>query len=372
MRSFVRALVLLINLVLVLLLIFSIISVFINPQLWSIPAIISLLFPVIWFLCLVFLLLWLFTEHKKWSLFSAIPLVLSIPLLLGYVQVGFRNSPPGDDLKKKVVSLMTYNVKQFDLYNWKHNYESRNKIISYLKAEQPDILCLQEYYFDKTGGFSTGQILQRKLKAKNVHESYPVILYKQHCYGIATFSRFPIVRRKTINYADDGSVTLVTDLKIGKDTVRVFNSHLQSIKLQDKEISAITNYHKKRDKKTTESVKESIKKIRLAFERRAIQIATLRKAIDKSSFPVIVCGDFNDTPVSYVYYQLYLAADLKDAFRESGRGMSSTYRGPLPTLRIDYIFHSSAIYSFNYSVGDIEISDHIPVMCQFYLDKTNK
>jgi endonuclease/exonuclease/phosphatase family metal-dependent hydrolase len=105
-------------------------------------------------------------------------------------------------------------------------------------------------------------------------------------------------------------------------------------------------------------------KFRDAVIKRAEQATALRKSINKSPYPVIVCGDFNDTPVSYTYHTV--KGDLKDSFIESGKGTANTYNGKLPSFRIDYILYSPVFTSYNFAVSSLNHSDHFPVSCDLF------
>jgi endonuclease/exonuclease/phosphatase family metal-dependent hydrolase len=102
-------------------------------------------------------------------------------------------------------------------------------------------------------------------------------------------------------------------------------------------------------------------KFKAAFQMRAEQVREIRSHINASPYAVIVCGDFNDTPISYAYQQL--RGNLKDAFVSSGSGIGRTYIGKLPSFRIDNVFHSEEFESFNFQTSDFRMSDHLPVSC---------
>ena len=91
--------------------------------------------------------------------------------------------------------------------------------------------------------------------------------------------------------------------------------------------------------------------------------------IKKSKYPVIVCGDFNDTPSSYTYHQIMSRNMLKDAFTESGKGLAQTYNGVFPSFKIDYILYSKQFKSYNFKISKNNLSDHLPVSCYIELDK---
>ena len=108
-------------------------------------------------------------------------------------------------------------------------------------------------------------------------------------------------------------------------------------------------------------MREIIRKIKTASEMRAEQVRKIREHIDNSPSKVVVCGDFNDHPVSYSYQKI--RKNLKDAFVESGRGIGRTYVGKLPSFRIDYILHSKGFNSYNFKTINFRMSDHLPVTC---------
>jgi endonuclease/exonuclease/phosphatase family metal-dependent hydrolase len=101
-----------------------------------------------------------------------------------------------------------------------------------------------------------------------------------------------------------------------------------------------------------------------AYIKRARQVDILSDHIKNSPYPCMVCGDFNDTPVSYTYQKL--KGKLKDAYLESGAGIGNTYFGSFPSFRIDYILHSRALTTLNFQTKKIQLSDHYPIICHFY------
>ncbi len=111
--------------------------------------------------------------------------------------------------------------------------------------------------------------------------------------------------------------------------------------------------------KTQKKYKRIGSKLKQAFLLREEQANYIAKHIQKSPYPVLVCGDLNDTPSSYAYNQL--SHGLKDAFKEKGIGFGSTYAGTLPFLRIDYAFTSQDCTVDAFRVIPISSSDHYPI-----------
>jgi endonuclease/exonuclease/phosphatase family metal-dependent hydrolase len=182
--------------------------------------------------------------------------------------------------------------------------------------------------------------------------------------GLLTMTRFPILKMEEIRFGNSGNMIIFTDMLINTDTIRVYNCHLQSYKLREAEIRTIDSLEFNNHPKNKEKVLALSVNFKDALIKRAEQAARLRRSINESPYPVIVCGDFNDTPVSYTYRTV--KGNLEDSFTQSGKGTANTYNGKLPSFRIDYIFFSPVFTSFNFEVSDINHSDQFPISCDLF------
>ena len=160
-------------------------------------------------------------------------------------------------------------------------------------------------------------------------------------------------------------MAIYSDILIGNDTIRVFNFHLASLRISGMEQN-IANHIEEEDR--VGQVKDAIKVTKLlakAFRKRAEQVHAVKEAIEASPYPVVVCGDLNDTPGSYAYRTL--SEGLTDAFMEFGRGTGSTYIGFFPSFRIDYLLFSPEFTVSSFRTDDVSYSDHRPVITTFHL-----
>ena len=174
-------------------------------------------------------------------------------------------------------------------------------------------------------------------------------------------TRYPIVNMGEIRFDESRNMTIYTDVIINNDTVRIFNVHLQSYQIDPNKYSIIDSLGVNQQQDLKE-VREMSYKFKKAFQMRAGQVREIKKYIDESPFDVIVCGDFNDTPVSFAYQKI--KGDLTDAFVNSGKGLGRTYIGKLPSFRIDNIFHDKNFESYNFQTYDFRLSDHLPISCE--------
>ncbi len=258
--------------------------------------------------------------------------------------------------------FMSYNVKLFNIYDWNNNKSHRDNIISVIDKENSDIIAFQEFYIDNTGEFSTTDTIKELESLKHSHIFINKKAY-QHYFGIATFSRYPIINKGEINFENTSNLCIYTDIKIDDDTIRVYNNHLESIRFNPENYNFIDSLSYKNEDERINGTKAIIKKMKLAYLKRAKQVDIISKHIKSSPYKVIVCGDFNDTPISYTYNTL--VDELKDAFKESGNGIGNSYAGLFPSFRIDYILHSDELNSINYKTIRKDYSDHYPVCCEF-------
>jgi endonuclease/exonuclease/phosphatase family metal-dependent hydrolase len=184
--------------------------------------------------------------------------------------------------------------------------------------------------------------------------------------GLATFSRYPIVKKGTLKFENTANESMYTDIVVEGDTIRIINNHLQSVQLRANNYAFLDSLKIRYNDQNIRELHDLSSRLKQAFIKRAEQAKKVSLTIKNSPHPVIVCGDFNDTPVSYSYHKI--RGKLKDAWVETGKGWGNTYSGRLP-FRIDYIFYDSYFKSLEFERVKTQLSDHYPILT--VLEKRN-
>lgn len=348
-RKAVRTLILIFNIVAVAALLFSYLSVSIPPDKYWVPSFFGLAYPVLAGMNILFIIFWVLVK-PRYLFISLISILIGWGFLARYVQL------KGKTTNEAGVKLISFNVQHFSGAEDSNPKDNADKIISFLNEQKADIICLQETRLRKNSIFN----LQNAVKELNSIEHYQ-FARSSTTFGSVTLTRFPIVNMGEIRFEKSRNMTIYTDVIIDGDTIRIFNLHLQSYLIDPSKYSIIDSPGIDEENNLKE-VREMGSKFKTAFQLRAEMVREIKKYIDGSPYPVIVCGDFNDTPVSYAYQKL--RKGLKDAFICSGQGIGQTYIGRLPSFRIDNIFHSEEFESFNFETFNVRMSDHLPVSCK--------
>lgn len=335
-------------------------AAFVSPQLFWPLAFFGLALPYLLILNLLFLLYWIF-RGKRYFLLSLLMIILGYKSIPSFVQLRFQQ----ESIKEKDLKVLSFNVRVFDLYMWSKDKTTRNQIFDFLDQENADIICLQEFYHsDKQDKyqFKTLDTLVQFLKAKNFHVHYTTTLRETDHWGVVTFSKYPIVNKGIVpfQYQDDNAC-IYTDINKDDQTIRIYNAHLASIKLDKHDYKAMQKVNENNYSKDFDQELMMLSKIRYGFERRSSQADSIKKSIQNSPYPSILLGDFNDTPSSYAYRTI--KGEFKDAFIESGSGLGRTYIGEFPSFRIDYILHDQKFISKEYRTHTVKLSDHHPISC---------
>jgi len=260
------------------------------------------------------------------------------------------------------IRIMSYNVQNFDLYNWNHNQESRDKILEIIKKQKPDIVCFQEFYTESGGAFDNISRIKEMLGLKHLYFHRTTVLKETHQWGLATFSRYPILSFKNItfpNSSNNGAV--LTNLLINQDTLTLINVHLQSIQFRNPDYAYLQ--HVGQQKPDLNQSRHIAGKLKRAFIARAVQAKLLAESLQKIKHKLILCGDFNDTPVSFAYHTL--SKNMQDAFLKKGFGFGATYAGSLPLLRIDYLLFGKYFRINGFRIIHETYSDHYPIIASF-------
>lgn len=341
------------NFVFILVLILSYLSVYIPPDKYWIPSLFGLIYPYALFLNFLFVVTWILIK-PKYLIFSLLIILIGGNFFNRYFKIWGRTS---DNASIKVLS---YNVRNFQGEGRIPSKYIAENIKLFLEEQQPDLICLQEVKLRSNRVFNLPQVVAK----------FPFINHYQYATtgsttGLATLTKFPVVNMGEIRFDNSKNMAIFTDILMKEDTVRVFNIHLQSYYIDPDKYDIIDSpgISEARDFR---QVKEMGNKYRNAVKMRAEQARNIHEKIIKSPYKVIVCGDFNDTPVSYSYQKVL--GKLKDAFVKSGKGIGRTYIGRLPSFRIDYILYSKGFKAYNFKKASICYSDHLPVYCNLELD----
>lgn len=345
-------------------LLLSYLSPFIHPNTAGFVPFFGLAFPVLIVLNILFFVVALF-KRSKWAILSGLALIIGFFFYSRIIAFGSEDTP----YNKEQFKVLSYNVRLFDLYNpnASNSQINRKSIIQHLEKINADIMCFQEFYHqDAPTNFPTRDSIMKALNAKYFHERYVYKSSGHQNFGVCLISKYPLIEKGNVIFDNAGATDnfcIYADAVIGMDTVRFYNVHLQSIHLQ-KDDYALFGEHEPEASDQSSSWFKLIQKVKQAFPIRANQALKIREHINTSPYPVVVCGDFNDTPMSYTYSQFNNT--LTDAFRNCGKGLGSTYAGRIPAGRIDYIFHSEDIGSLNFHIQDSRHSDHYSISCNMF------
>jgi endonuclease/exonuclease/phosphatase family metal-dependent hydrolase len=364
LKEFLKKFAFRINLLAVILLFLSYLAAWINPKYFWPISLMGALFPFMLIINAFFIVFWAILR-KKYFLVSAIGLLIGYSFILRLVHFNWPTKRNTEIHNSSSIKILSYNVRLFNLYKWIDKPNTRDEILKFISAETPDLICLQEFYTKEKGSKSEESVFKT---FPGIHYKYVKYSYKNKGisnFGIATYSKYPIIHNGIINFPNSYNQCIFTDIIKNSDTLRVYNLHLQSFRFLKKNYEFLDSLKLKYDDANIKGAKDILYRIKLAILKRASQTDSVAASIARCRYPVVVCGDFNEPPVSYSYQTLQKG--LKDAFMETGIGFGDTYFSRFPSYRIDYIFHSPTLKATGYQSPKTGLSDHSPVIC--YIEK---
>ena len=346
--------ILLVNIVISLMLLLSTYAGYFMPTHHRFTAFLGLGFSFLFIANFLFLIYFLI-RRNAYFIYSLIFVAISLPYAAKLMV--FRTKKYQKTGKE--LNFVSYNVKNLSDSNLrKDNTLGINKIFNYLRDSKADVIMLQEFYITEK---DKDVIINRLKKTTETNYYCYACYYAGQNNTIITLSKYQLLNVKSAR-VDDRSFAIYCDMIYNNDTIRIINTHLQSLYLNLNEYNSMPQ--------TTEEAKRKSKKfyskVTNAFCARQHQTDILTDIIKESPYKIILCGDFNDTPNSYTYRKIHHY--LIDAFIESGRGFGFTFK-ELPLLRIDYMFHSAGITSVFFNIDrNKNFSDHDIIIGKFIVE----
>lgn len=338
--SWFNKMMLLFNMLLAVLTIIGYLLPFLSPKTFPILSVLSLFLPMMLIINVLFFIFW-GIQFKRQILLSGLVLLLGIT----FINKFYKFSRPDFIVEPSDIKVMSYNVRLFNKFEWSDKKTVPIEISDFIKLQKPDILCIQEF--------------SNALEFDYSHFPHKYVLSKGNKIrtGQAIFSNFPIINSGEIVFPNSNNNVIFADLKINKDTIRVYNMHLQSIKITP-DVNELNDDIQVIDKKKSERM---FKRISKAFEFQQQQAEIISEHKNKCRYQVIICGDMNNSAFSYVYR--VIRGDLQDSFEKAGKGFGKTYDFNYYPARIDYIFADQkfAVKHFE-NFPEVVDSDHFPIV----------
>lgn len=349
-----------------------------NPATWWPFSFLGLIFPYLLILLVLFLIGWLLAR-SRWSFLAVAVLLLGWKNLSAVFAFHPFNSFHKAIKEPAAIRIMTWNLKGLFPSEESPTKAGRvahlDRIFNVIRDYNPDVVAVQEF-----STIPQSKWFNNIARFENMGYRYhffpgDFVRNKVHFSGTAIFSKYPIAdTAKTYmpQYKNDEVESLLSaDIVYASDTIRVFTGHLQSYRFMPADYSNFSKIRSNPEERIDAS-KSVIRKMRGAFQKRAVQTDIIREQLDGSIFPEIFCGDLNDVPNSYAYFSV--KNNKRDAFIAKGFGFgqtffnfSSNFMKRIPTLRIDYIFTDPAFDILQCTRVPIILSDHIPVVADVTL-----
>ena len=334
---------------------------YINPYVLMIPAFLGLAFPLIWLLNAVNLLISFFVDRRIFII-TLIYLLVGAPLMIRHVNLNLKRGCPEN---KDIYTVMSYNVKSFHGVEELDKDKTQKSIHALVNDHAPDIICFQDYS------------MQNKKRSSPFYRSFSEIIRQNslQLFGYET-SKVPaqcaLITASKHRIIDQGIVyspyneifATYSDIKLANDTLRVFNVHLESIRLVEEKTLLKPDRKQIFNRTTFEKMLSTVEKLKSAFYVRSTHALILAEAIRQSPHPVMVAGDFNDTQASFAFKTI--SKTLHNSSFLHTNGIKPTYVESDYPLVIDYILAGKQLNFCHYSRLSVIFSDHYPIVSNFY------
>ncbi len=294
----------------------------------------GLIAPFTYAAVLLLMLYWIARWRPIMSAVMILMTIIGLFSVSSFYRIELRRSYGEPAAERGEIKIMTYNTRSFIDDNGAKRLDSVAQII---RSINPDIVCFQEMGFS-----SLADSLMREAKLLPMPHSV-----SRSNLSPAIYSRYPIIKAQRV---DTMKNFVWADIAVREDTIRVFNNHLHSTAIRKEDGVYLEEHQYLEDENPQQEVMSMVSRLTENNIIRAAQVDTLVEMVAASPYPAIVCGDFNDTPISYTIHKM--TRDLNDVFREVGRGFSHTYRGFFDMLRIDYVMCSEEFTPISYQVVD--------------------
>ena len=327
----------------------SYISVFISPALSTIPLFFGLFFiPLVILNILLLVIALIARSNAGWITF-----IFLLPSLF-FIDLFVRWGEDSGGQEGRMLKICSYNVGTFSLSRKYSQSETIVKIKEFIESNSPDIVCIQDYY------------VKENLNLLKSYDRYPYMYplaenIGRGYIGNVILSKFPITKTGRLAFDHSSNQCIYADIDHLGDTLRIYNAHLESNSIS---FTSLIKKFRERDN-LPEEISKVHDKMALSSKKRASQVEEIISHSNNSPYESIICGDFNDTPVSYTYRNL--VRNKKDSFKESGKGFSATYSTFWPLLRIDYILYPERFGSVSHSTRRVDYSDHYPIISEIII-----
>lgn len=329
MRKFFNSVVFLMNLLVASLMIVAFVLPYVPPSRFPVISILSLGVPVLIIINIIFAIYWGLLFNRRFFLSFT---VLTISFF--YFNVFYEMSSEGDASKyKNTLSILSYNVRLFNAFEKKSHGDVPSIFNEIVAKSNPEVIFIQEYYGGHKLDFSAYPYQYLRFKTKNTN------------LGHAIFSKYPLINTGAFDFKNSGNNVVYADMVKGKDTIRLYNLHLQSFGIIP-EVQFLQEANKER----------LLRRVSENFKKQQSQIHAVLNHKAKIKYPIILSGDFNNTPFSYTYRKL--KNEMQDAFHERGNGLGTTFWFDGFPLRIDYIFASPEFDILTFETFKNTFSDH--------------
>ncbi len=335
----------------------SYLSIFINPSVFSVPLFFGLFFiPLLILNLLLLVISLLMRSNSVW-----ISLIVILPSFI-FTESYFRLSDQVESNERGLkLKIESYNVGMFS--SSAHGYaraDCRNLIMSHLKSEKPDIVALQECFL------SSERMADTLLAKEYPYRTYHLFKLKSgQRFGNIILSKYPIAASADITFKRSTNLCVYADIEVDSDTIRICNNHLESYNVSF--TSLVKGLSSKGGYETglADELIDVHEKMKGTNIRRSSQVNEIIRIIDQSRYPSVICGDFNDTPISYTYNRFVKLRE--DTFKLAGRGFAGTFRHLWPLLRIDYILIPKGWDCTSHKSPKLSYSDHFPVISEIVI-----
>jgi endonuclease/exonuclease/phosphatase family metal-dependent hydrolase len=334
--SFLNKIIFLINNIFALLFVASFVLPYVSPRSFPLLSILSLTVPLLIFIHILFIVYWWIVGVKKQFFLSVFCILLAISFSYFPYKFSGKDVISGDSF-----TVMNFNVRLFNRYNWIDDKNIPSKISDFIDQNEPDILAIQEFY--------PSQDL-------NINLPYKYIEYKgdKKDFGQVIYSKYKIINKGTLDFDNSSNNAIYIDIIKNSDTIRVYNLHLESLGVKEKNIEE--------DGLSESGSKKIIHRLETAFIKQQKQVEQFLEHKNNCNYKIIICGDFNNTAYSWAYH--HVKGNMKDTFFEAGKGFGKTYSFLKYPLRIDFILADEKFKVNHHQNFDKDLSDHEPILAR--------